>query len=208
MSILVVTAPAARRGLTTVATVKRELGITGSADHDFLEDLILQASAAIEGWCRRVFGREEVAETFRLSAERAVLHLARWPNVALASIVEDDVTLAADDWELDAATGELWRLDDADRRVVWPVAKIVVAYAAGYRLPGDPQRDLPEDLERACLETVKARWFARLRDPLVKGEQVQGIASADYWVPSTGAGDPGLPPGVVGLLHRFCLPTV
>ena len=53
------------------------------------EDLILQASVTIEGWCRRVFGREEVTETFRLSAERAVLHLARWPNVALASIVEE-----------------------------------------------------------------------------------------------------------------------
>ena len=76
MSILAVTAPAAQRGLTTVATVKRELGITGSADHDFLEDLILQASAAIEGWCRRVFAQEEVTETFLLSAERAVLHLA------------------------------------------------------------------------------------------------------------------------------------
>ena len=89
-----------------------------------------------------------------------------------------------------------------------PAAKIVVVYAAGYRLPGDPQRDLPEDLERVCLETVKARWFARLRDPLVKGEQVQGIASADYWVPSTRAGDPGLPPSVVGLLQRYRLPTV
>jgi hypothetical protein len=39
-------------------------------------------------------------------------------------------------------------------------------------------------------------------------EQVQGIASADYWVPATGAGDPGLPLGVIGLLQRFCLPTV
>ena len=137
-----------------------------------------------------------------------MLHLARWPNVALASIGEDGVTLAADDWELDAATGELWRLDGADRRVAWPAAKIVVAYAAGYLLPGDPQRDLPEDLERACLETVKARWFARLRDPLVKSEQVQGITSADYWVPSTGDGDPGLPPSVVGLLQRYRLPIV
>ena len=118
------------------------------------------------------------------------------------------MTLTADDWELDAATGELWRLDGADRRVAWPAAKIVVAYAAGYWLPGDPQRDLPEDLERACLETIKARWFARLRDPLAKSEQVQGIASADYWVPSAGDGDPGLPPGVIGLLQRFCLPTV
>lgn len=46
MSILAVTAPAARRGLTAIATVKREFGITGSADHEFLEDLIRQASAA------------------------------------------------------------------------------------------------------------------------------------------------------------------
>jgi hypothetical protein len=110
--------------------------------------------------------------------------------------------------ELDASSGELWRLDGADHRVAWPAAKIVVAYAAGYRLPGDPQRDLPEDLERACLETVKARWFARLRDPLAKSEQVQGAASANYWVPSTGTDDPGLPPSVVGLLQRYRLPTV
>ena len=104
MSILAVTAPAARRGLTTVAMVKRELGITGSADHDFLEELILQASAVIEGWCRRVFTREDVSETFRLSAERAVLHLARWPNVsvfALGAIVArldvlDEALLRAD----------------------------------------------------------------------------------------------------------------
>ena len=34
----------------------------------------------------------------------------------------------------------------------------------------------PKTLERACLETVKARWFARLRDPLAKSEQVQGVA--------------------------------
>ena len=46
------------------------------------------------------------------------------------------MTLAADNWELDAATGELWRLDGDDRRVAWPAAKIVVAYAAGYLLPG------------------------------------------------------------------------
>lgn len=208
MSILVVTAPAARRGLTTVATVKRELGIAGSADHDLLENLILQASVTIEGWCRRTFPREDVVETFRLSAEQAVLHLARWPNVVFASIIEDGVTLTADDWEGDSATGELWRLDGADHRIPWPAAKAVVAYCAGYLLPGDPQRDLPEDLERACLETVKARWFARLRDPLVKGEQIQGIASADYWVPPTSTGDPGLPPGVIGLLQRHCLPTL
>lgn len=208
MSILAVTVPASRRGLTTVAAVKRELGITGSADHDLLDDLVLQSSSAIEGWCGRVFGREAVSETFRLTVERPVLSLARWPNVALGAVVEDGVPLEPVAVEVDAASGELWRLDDADRRIPWPVAKITVAYAAGYRLPGDPHRDLPEDLERACLEAVKARWFARVRDPLVKAEQVQGVASADYWVPSTATGDPGLPPAVIGLLQRYRLPTL
>ena len=118
------------------------------------------------------------------------------------------MTPAADHRELDSATGEAVaaRRNRPPRRMAG--GQIVVAYAAGYLLPGDPQHDLPEDLERACLETVKARWFARLRDPLIKGEQVQGIASTDYWVPSTGDGDPGLPPSVIGLLQRFCLPTV
>ena len=143
----------------------------------------------------------------RASPPRSAPHLDQMQDHLVAQVA-GGVTLTADDWELDAATGELWRLDGADRRVAWPAAKIVVAYAAGYLLPGDPQRDLPEDLERACLETVKARWFARLRDPLIKGEQVQGIASADYWVPSTGDADPGLPPSVVGLLQRYRLPTV
>ena len=42
------------------------------------------------------------------------------------------------------------------------------------RLPGarrSAARSPRSYLERACLETVKARWFARLRDPLVKGSR-------------------------------------
>ena len=146
MSILAVTAPAARRGLTTVATVTRELGITGSADHDFLEDLILQASAAIEGWCRRTFTREDVSETFR---PRPNGQCCIWPagRTSPSYRLSRMARFRAGLWELDAASGELWRLDDADRRVAWPAAKIVVAYAAGYVLSRGPRS--------ACLETVK-----------------------------------------------------
>lgn len=208
MSILTVVDPAASRRLAALPTIKRELEITGGADDLFLQDLIAQASAAIEGWCNRVFAREGLAETFRLGRARPVLHLARWPVVAITSVVEDGTTLGSAEYESDPASGELWRLDGDDGRTGWYGGKVVVAYQAGYALPGAIDRDLPDDLERACIETVKARWFARLRDPLAKSEQVQGVASTNYWVPNDSSDDPGLPPAVIGLLARHRLPTL
>ncbi len=208
MSILAITDLAPSRGLTTLADVKQELGITGGTDDAFLLDLIAQTSTAIEGWCNRAFARETLTETFRLSCSVSVLHLTRWPVIAITSVVEDGTVLGSIDTELDPSSGELWRLNGADDRSLWPPAKIVIAYEAGYRLPGTPDRDLPADLERACIEAIKARWFARLRDPLVKGEEVPGVAVADYWVPADGSGDPGLPPIVIGMLWRWRLPTI
>lgn len=208
MSILTVVEPAASRRLAALSTIKRELEITGGADDLFLQDLITQASAAIEGWCNRMFAREGLAETFRLCRARSVLHLARWPVVAITSVVEDGTALGIADYEFDPASGELWRLDGDDGRTGWSAGKIAVAYQAGYALPGAIDRDLPDDLERACIEAVKARWFARLRDPLAKSEQVQGVASTNYWVPNESSDDPGLPPAAIGLLARHRLPTL
>ena len=67
MSILAITNLAPSRGLTTLADVKQEFGITGGTDDAFLLDLIAQTSTAIEGWCNRAFARETLTETFRLS---------------------------------------------------------------------------------------------------------------------------------------------
>ena len=152
-----------RRGLTTVAAVKRELGITGSADHDFLEDLILQASVSIEGWCGRTFSRETSPKR---SGSRPKGPCCIWPAGQTSPsrrLSKMAWTLAADDWELDAATGELWRLNRRrpPRRMAGGQDRRRLCRRR-YPLPGDPQRDLPEDLERACLGNGQGPLFARL----------------------------------------------
>ena len=122
------------------------------------------------------------------------------------------MTLTADDWELDVR----------DRR---SCGALTTPTAASHgRRPRSSSRippvatscpasrsaiHFPKTWERACLETVKG--------PLVRPparSPGQGRAGpgrrlrADYWYPSTGAGDPGLPPSAVGLLQRYRLPIV
>jgi hypothetical protein len=64
-SILTVTTPASSYDLTALATVKTELGITDNTENDKLRTWITQASIIAASYCRRVFARETLTETFR-----------------------------------------------------------------------------------------------------------------------------------------------
>src|SRR5512132_4147159 len=80
-------------------------------------------------------------------------------------------------------------------------------YQAGYVLPGEPGRTLPDDIERAAIMLVKAAWFARTRDPLIRSEDVSGITNTTYWVGGFGNGA-SLPPDVEGLLAKHRQPVI
>jgi hypothetical protein len=202
--MLTVIAPAASSDLTTRATVKAELQIAGGGDDDFLSSAITRASAAVSRWCNRVFPLETVRETFRLDRTRPELVLSRFPVVSIASVTVDGTALdPAADFEADGDRGILYRLDSRGKFMCWPSAVVVVEYSAGFLLPGDPNRTLPDDIERAALLLVKAEYFARIRDPLVKSEDVSGALSTSFWVGGFGNGA-SLPPDVEGFLtpHR------
>lgn len=188
-SIVTVTAAAAGIDLTTLAAVKTELGISDKTADARLSGFVTSASRVIATHCRRVFGRETVTETFRQDRKWPVadffpdeLLLTRSPVVSIASIVEDtDPALAAGDWEADLTTGVIYRLND-DAQVRWKASKIAVAYTAGWLLPSESGRNLPEDIERACIMLTSLMWFSKDRDPKVKEEVVQGVGSTAYWV--------------------------
>ena len=197
--MLTVSVAATARRLTTVAAVKSELGDQAAAD-DFIAAAIDGASGAIEGYCNRVFARETVTETFRLATGTSRLALRRYPVVSIASVVEAGIVLATADYEADMAIGELTRLS-SDAETTWPAAKVAVAYTAGYLLPGESGNDLPAEIDRAARLWVKAAWFARGRDPLLRGESVPGLGDQQYWV--TGAqGAAAMPGDVAQLLER------
>jgi len=82
------------------------------------------------------------------------------------------------DYEVDRAQGQLWRLDLNGHLIAWRTARIVVVYTGGYVLPPSAASTLPVDLELATIDLVKAQYMARTRDPLLKGEAVPGVYSA------------------------------
>lgn len=205
--MLTVTAPADSHSLTTLEAIKRELCLSGGADDEFLAGLIDQASAAVRTWCGRAFTIEAVSETFRLKRPAESLVLTRWSVVSIDVITEVGTVLAAPDFETETDTGLLYRLSDVDGRVDWCAGKIVVGYRAGYILPGEPDRTLPDDIERAAIMLVKAAWFARTRDPLIRSEDVSGLTNTTYWVGGFGNGG-SLAPDVEGLLSKHRQPPI
>ena len=70
---------------------------------------------------------------------------------------------------------------------------------------GTPPSPVPDDLERACINTVKELWFAATRDPRIKSEEVAGIGRNDYWIGGMPNGaDSGLSAATVGILSPYC----
>jgi hypothetical protein len=123
------------------------------------------------------------------------------PNAPPLSIVAQPLT-EGNDFRADPLTGQLTRLyflNGMPRR--WPTLPIVIVYSAGF----DPQE---ADIEDAAIDLVKASWFGRRRDPMVKSENIEGVWQADYWF-GTGPGGPGdLPNYVKDKIERYRVPVI
>jgi hypothetical protein len=210
-----VTAPAASTALTTLETVKSVLGISGTADDAYLTLAISQASAVISTYCNRVFALETVEEAIRPAMDTypwnvpgglSPVQLCRWPVTAISSVTEDGIMLIpGTDCEVDRAQGQVWRLDLNGNLIAWRTVRIAAVYSGGYVLPPSASRTLPVDLELAAIDLVKAQYMARTRDPLLKGEAVPGVYSAQYDL-SSNAGS-GLPDSIVGLIDNYRVPV-
>lgn len=211
-SILTVEEAAASYDLVGIETVTERLGITAptATDETLLGSIIAERSRRAASWCNRVFVRETLSEAFRLvgqperwggSARVPLLQLSRYPVASITSVTESvagtPTTLDETDWEIDAATGHLYRLDGSDCRRDWWASKVTVAYIAGYDIDsGDPSTDLPADIRDAVIEMVRNGYLERRRDPAMKSERIDGVRSVDYWVgsiPGAGGDDADIP---------------
>ena len=196
-SLLTVLTPASSRALTTLSTAKDELAITGTDDDARLSRWIDEASERIETYLGRILASETVREIFRLGGAALYLRLARRPVTAISAIDVDGVTVGAEQFELDASAGLLYRLH-GDRRGCWHGGIVIVTYDAGYASIGT----LPRPIETACLGLLRHRWAARDRDPMLRSLAIPGVATEQYWVGATDdAGD--MPPEIAALLDPF-----
>lgn len=207
--------------LTTLEAVKDELGISASdtSKDARLTRYIHTASAEIERYCGRKFSRATVTEKLRPGGGQKIL-LARTP-VASVTSVKDNGTDVTDYSLEDAAAGILYRAAGwtgsarcigiaYDRVPGTEQASLEVEYVGGYVTPGQEltdspgelERDLPDGLEWACIETVKALACRQNVDPNVASEQL-----GDYAVTYAGA-NAAIGRGVGGILPDVVLPTL
>jgi len=198
---LTIIEPAAETKLTTLEMVKSEIRLSGTAEDDFLKVLIDQATDTIQTWCRRVFSRETLSEKLYPTVPARSLVLSRWPVISVASVTVNGTAVDLETVEQDAG-GYLYQLDANGLRSTWPSGLIAVEYVAGYLLPGEEGRTLPHDIERAMINLIKAIWYARTRDPMIRSDSIEGLGATTYQVGGF-RGGAGLPPDVEGLLARY-----
>lgn len=165
--------------LTTWETIQGELKLAAT-DQTACERIINVATAAIERYCGRTFYKRELVERLQPSGMNRLVLTVK-PIASITNVVDDGTVISSSEYTIeDAAAGFLWR--DAG----WPVRELlrgisgdgepnsskralVVAYIGGYVTPtmedleADPQivRDLPQDLEQACIEVAASLWRRR-----------------------------------------------
>jgi hypothetical protein len=185
--------------LTTLQTVLDELSLTsdgGGVRDQRVERFINVASEWIRDYCGRELHRGGVVEGVKAYG-RPTIRLSRTPIVSITSIVVDGTEL--DDYSIeDAVRGRVyrsagWPWTAAARGGIttpqvpgWETgSRIVAVYVGGWVTPkqaadtaGDPdplERDLPWQVEDACVRLVASRWRGRGTDGSVISEAGQNV---------------------------------
>ena len=170
--MITVLTPATDYDLTELATVKSLIGISDTTDDALLSALITRASIAIAEYCDRVFAQEAVRESQPGTGNRHLL-LERVPVVSIQQAVLDGTAIDTTEYKIeDSNVGRLWRDVAWDRALDEQPDYWQIDYTAGFLLPGDANRNLPESVEQACIETVKSWYLARGRDATLRSEEI------------------------------------
>ena len=214
--------PAPDEMLTTATAVIRALRLPEDTDCDEIEGLIRAASAWIENYCGRTFGLQRVKERLVGTGLPNML-LTLTPLVEVEKVTFDDIEITSDSWEIyDKDVGTL------QRQIGWlstnlpfgahsfnphpsPYAtkRWAVVYSAGYILPGwvitGEDRNLPYDLERACISVLQS---IRLNAKIDGGWTSYKIGETQVvWGKRSDAGDDpfalGLPQSAIGILNFY-----
>lgn len=199
-SVVTVIAAAESQDLTTLETVKAELGITDNLSDNKLLAYIRQASSQCASYCDRVFGLETVEETFIETPWHNALKLRRRPIQLVNSVELAESPLDPSEYIVDTEAGLIYRNPPLLSYAAYPwPGNIVVNYDAGYELLDF----LPHAIERACLLLVSQYWYAAGRDPFLRSEEIPGVATYSYGFGSAQAAGTTLPPEVTALLDPY-----
>ena len=179
--------------LTTIVAVETELGTLTTAQKAWANSAIEAASALIEQEANQIFAQQNYTETSAGSGSSQIM-LDRTPIIGTPTIVSTDNEVIVDFVVEDALAGILYRRQGWTQEISYqrgitydPLAyethpSFVITYVGGYHLPSFPDElvapevELPANIQRACVLTVKAWWHSKNRDSTVSWKQVGDLA--------------------------------
>lgn len=202
--------------LTTIATMEGELGIASGAEDAYLTRLIEAATKRIEGYCNRVFKQTAAIAESCKGYGTPHLVVARPPITSIASITYDDATVSSDDYKiLDAQAGIIYNAGgwyntsstianiESDPVPGTEDILYVVTYKGGWVTPAQTgTRDLPYDIEQACIELVVSKYRSKGRDPNITSESLMS-AGVGYRVAGADDQDTDLPASIKDVLRQY-----
>lgn len=200
--------PAPSFDLVTVDQVKATLGIeTADTSQDAaLLQHIAAVSAAINRYCDRVFVQQVYRDQFRVVRNWLPPGdplMIRQPPIAfdelgvpLATVTEDGGVVEVVAWEVNASSGEFYRIDGA-LVSQWIGTTVLIDYTGGF----DP---IPADVQAAALEWIGARYYWVGREPGLRAETIPDLITQTFDSGSGGvASATTIPSGVEGLLQGY-----
>lgn len=175
----------ASNALTTLDAAAAELGLV-SYNAELLTRAINAASDFCAGYCGRNFGRQTVTGEKHVGTDTRLLLCDVTPLVTITSVSYLGSALDASEYEVDDANaGTILRIGGVFPRDYssMPRKEWSLAYVGGYVLPwqdgtGTPAvvRDLPYDIERACIRMAVTQYRAIKKRGDVVGESLNGYS--------------------------------
>lgn len=214
MSITFASTESVDNRLTTVRNVTQTLDISSTGNIDYINRLIKAASFSIENYTEREFQYRTLTETLQAQNQRSLL-LTRRPLRSVTQIKLDGSTISTTTYEIDNKeasilfrTSGVWTSTLLARSFIERMSYGVglrdwsVQYVAGYILPNSTAYPgstaaLPDNIEEACVQTVKSWFLDRKNNPALKSEKI-GDASETHFDTNF-----GLPPISISLLKRY-----
>lgn len=201
--------PATSMALVTLDQAKVSLGIDllDTSQDAAIQQQIDIVSMEINNYCARIFVVQAYQDRLRYvvnylcpgdplrTRQKPIVEDAGVPVVTVA---EDGATIDPSLWEVSSDEGLLYRLNGT-MVGSWTGTTILINYTAGF----DP---IPPDVQGAALDWLRSRWSAKGRDPAIRSETANDVASFTYFDWSgSGAMEAGAPPNAARILRPYQL---
>ena len=173
----------ASNALTTIASAEAELGLTSGEQDALLTRYIDTASDMIERYVsRKLYYGSAIVEKVAGSGD-AFLYISRTPLSSVTSIVwlGDSSTVSASDYSIwEADQGAIYKSSGWNDAIISSTdfQRYQVTYVGGWITPQQDAddaaltRDLPFDLETACINMVVGMWRQKGADRTIRSETV------------------------------------